>query len=252
LSAQGVRRYLKSVAPRSCTPQVDSGALGSSQAIPHVPQPFYVKATNTVTGEVEEQSGTFPDEEWRRLTQFLTNANRLASCRMAESQHQLSWGIAAEKGEPARFRASLPPEDDIAAFLHYLRPFVLEKSPTNFTKARKIMARRVTLPAVRRYLDRLLAIYSGEDIAFKIEVGSRAGELVVNSDDTIRKWLNGMEYHHDDDKDAEIRAMYEVFPEPAARALLVYCMLQRASAIGKLGAMIDGLSKRDGREVRSQ
>lgn len=217
-----------------------------------MPHPFHIKVTNTETGLVEEQSGAFADEDWRRLTEYLANSQRLASCRFAESQSQLHWRIAGERGSPARIEATLPPEDDIAAFLHYLRPFMLAHSPTNFAKIRKVIGREVSLTPIQQYLKRLKAMYAGREIPFQIEIGSRAGRLTLNSEAAIDKWLNGLEYHQDDDKRADMRAMFEVFTEPAARAMLLYCMLQRAAAIGKLGAMIDGFASRHGRQIQTQ
>jgi hypothetical protein len=93
-----------------------------------VPHPFHIRVTNDVTGIVDEQSGEFSDDEWRRLSDYLANSYRLAASRMAQSQGDLNFKIEGAQGEPTRIQASLPPEDDIAAFLHFLRPFVLTKS----------------------------------------------------------------------------------------------------------------------------
>jgi hypothetical protein len=76
----------------------------------------------------------------------------------------------------------------------------------------------------------------------RVEVGG----LSLTSDEAIDKWLNAFEYHQDEDKQAELRAMYEVFNEEAARVWFLHAMLERASAIGKMGAFIDGLKKREG------
>lgn len=217
-----------------------------------MPHPFHIRVTREVSGEIEEQSGEFSDEEWRRLAEYLENSRRLAACRMAQSQADLNFKIGGARGEPTRIEATLPPEDDIAAFLHYLRPFVLQNSTSSFTRTRSIIAQRITLLPVQSYLKRLKAIYAGKEIPFVIEIGSRAGRLVLNSEEAMNKWLNGLEYHQDDDKRDTVLSAFEVFTAPAARAMLLYCLLQRASAIGKLGAMIDGLAKREGRVLYTQ
>jgi hypothetical protein len=217
-----------------------------------VPHPFHLTVANNNTGAIDVQSGAFTDEEWHRLSSYLASAHRLAACRLAETQSQLNWRITGERGEPTRIEATLPPEDDIAAFLHYLRPFILVRSPISFARTRNTVAGHITLPSIQRYLKRLKAIYLGEEIPFQIEVGSRAGELRLDSAEAIDKWLNGLEYHPDVEKRAFIEAVFEVFTEPATRAMFLYCMLERASAIGKLGAMIDAFAKRDGRQIRTQ
>jgi hypothetical protein len=119
-------------------------------------------------------------------------------------------------------------------------------------RTRNTIAGHITLPPVQRYLKRLKAIYAGREIPFQVEVGTRAGQLRLDSAEAIDTWLNGLEYHPDADKRALIEAVYEVFTASATRAMFLYCMIERASAIGKLGAMIDGFAKRDGRLVRAQ
>ncbi len=170
---------------------------------------------------------------------------------MAQSQGDLNFKIGGARGEPTRIQATLPPEDDIAAFLHFLRPFVLTKSATSFARMRSLLARRITLPPVQQHLKRLKSIYAGNEIPFEIEIGSPNGKLVLNSEDAMNKWLNGLEYHQDDDKRDAVLSTFTVFTAPATRAMLLYCLLQRSSAIGKLGAIIDRLAKREGRAIRT-
>jgi len=193
-------------------------------------------------GQSRELSGEFPDTEWTQLQRFLTSSFRLAECGFAESHRQLSFGIKTSAGQPVVHTATLPPERDVAEFLHRMRPFVLDREQTNFFKIRKILARRLTLPEVRTHLDRLRDLYSGKEIPFALHVNER----VLTSDEGLDLWLNAFEYHQDSQKQTELEAMYRVFPEPSAKAVFLYTMLQRASAVGKLGAFIDGLAKADG------
>jgi len=168
---------------------------------------------------------------------------------MAETQSQLHIHFRGELGKPTNWEVSLPPEDDIAAFLLRMRPFILASEPTSFVKTRKTLRRYVTIPSARRYLDQLRDRYAGNAMPFAITVGSEAGEMSLSTNEAILKWLNAFEYHQDEEKQAYLRSMYAVFPEHSARAIFLYALLERAAAIGKLGALIDGLSKREGREL---
>lgn len=206
---------------------------------------FYITIKNNQTGEVEKQSGEIPDDQWGQALKFLACYSRLAECGIARTQSKLNFEMNWTEGSPLVHTASLSPEDDIAAFLHRMRPFVLRER-TNFHKVRNVLARYLTLPSLRKHLDGLRDRYSGKAIGFSIRVGA----LDLTTEEAIDKWMNAFEYHQDDDKQRELRAMYEIFPETSARVLFLYAMLQRASAIEKLGALIDGLSKRDGREHR--
>jgi hypothetical protein len=209
-----------------------------------VPQPFKITAKNVRTGETEQVAGEFDDGEWAQLARFLDRSWRLARCGIVQTQYDLKFGMSAKLGEPTTFTATLPPERDIAEFLHTMRPFVLEREPTSFLKVRNVLARRLAIASVRDHLDGLRDRYLGKHIPFAIQ----ANDLTLTSEEAVDKWLNAFEYHQDSDKQGELEAMYRLFPEPNIHALFIYFMLQRASAVGKLGALIDGLAKRDGAE----
>jgi hypothetical protein len=211
-----------------------------------MPHQFKVTITEQRTGQSDQVSGEFPDEEWQPLEKFLECSYRLAKCRIAETQKDLKLHISGKVGEPTVFTAQLPPEDDIAVFLHRMRPFILDEEPTSFLKVRNILKRRLALPAARKYLDHLKDLYSGKDFPMTIEVGTESGTLSLTSDEAIRKWLNASEYHQDSDKQAELQAMYRIFPKESAQVLFLSALLGRAAAIGRMGALIDNLAKREG------
>jgi hypothetical protein len=226
--------------------QVNARALASTHTSrgTHLVQTFNITARNTVTGEAERLAGEFDDAEWGQLMRFLDRSFRLARCGIVWTQHDLKFGMSAKVGEPTTFTATLPPERDIAEFLHAMRPFVLKGEPTSFLHVRNILARRLTLASVREHLDQLRERYSGKHIPFAVQFN----DITLTSEEALAKWLNAFEYHQDSDKQEELEAMFRVFPEDSARALFIYHMLQRASAVGKLGALIDGLVKADGTE----
>lgn len=70
----------------------------------------------------------------------------------------------------------------------------------------------------------------------------------MNSDEAVDLWLNAFEYHPDQDKRAELKAMFAVFPEPTARALFLEMMLARASAVQQLAEFLERLRLKDGVE----
>lgn len=213
-----------------------------------MPHQFKTTITDPTTGEREQLSGEFTDEEWQSLEQFLECSYRLAKCRIAETKKDLKLHISWKAGERTGFTAQLPPEDDIELFLYRMRPFILD-DPTNFLKVRNILKRRLALPIARNYLDYLKDLYLGESFPVSITVGTEARTLSLTSDEAIKKWLNAAGaggYHQDADKRAELQAMYKVFPKEGAQVLFLGVLLGRAAAIGRLGALIDNLAKREG------
>jgi hypothetical protein len=71
--------------------------------------------------------------------------------------------------------------------------------------------------------------------------------LVLTSDAAVDKWLNASaEYHEDDDKQRDLVALYEIFPEPAARALFLNSLLEKAAAVATVASLIDAMEARKG------
>jgi hypothetical protein len=209
-----------------------------------MPYPFHVKAKNNTSGVVTEVQGEFTDGEWSAALLYLEAFTRLSRCRIAASQSQLSWGFSWQAGEAPEFRASLPPDDDIDAFLHRMRPFVLKDAPTCFYRVRNTLARRMPLEAVRKYLDRMKETYKGTDMGFSIDYNDRR----LTSDEAVDLWLNAFEYHQDENKRVNIRTMFALFPEPTARALFLQMMLSRAAAVQQLAQVLEQLRRKDGAE----
>lgn len=207
---------------------------------------FHVKATNNKTGVVTEMHGEFPDAEWADALRYLNAFSKLSKCRIVETQSQLNLGFSWKAGEEVSFWASLPPNDDIDAFLHRMRPFVLKDEPTSFYRMRNVVARRVALESMRSHLEHVKATYSGTAMGFSIDYSNRR----LTSDEAVDLWLNAFEYHQDEDKRVEIRAMFQLFPEVPARALFLQMMLTRASAVQQLAEILERLRLKDGVERR--
>jgi len=207
-----------------------------------MPHEFHITINDGNTGEKERLHGQFSDEDWKSLTRFLALSFRLAECRIAVTRDQLNFGISGGGEKPVTFSATLPPEDDIAAFLHRMRPFILKREPSNFYRVRNLLTRYMTHPQIRRHLDGLRDLYEGKKVPFSMGYN----DTEITPIDTVDSWLNASEYHQDEDKQAEMDALYSVFPEPSARALFLTYMLERANAIGKLGEFVNRLDKRDG------
>jgi hypothetical protein len=124
-----------------------------------------------------------------------------------------------------------------------MRPFVLKKNePAYFNAISNIITRRLALPfcvqAVQKQRDR----FACKQLGFSIQ----AGPLVLTSELALDKWLNAFEYHRDPQKQAELTTLYETFPEPAARALFLNSLLEKAAAVLTLAGLIEAIEKRQG------
>jgi hypothetical protein len=123
-----------------------------------------------------------------------------------------------------------------------MRPFVLEREKTFFLRVRNILAQRLHHPAFRAYLDRQKEIFDGRRCqAMRLVVQGR----LINSTQTLDLWLNGYEYHRDDEKRAVFESLHhdDLLPVEYSRALFMQIMLDRARAVVDIGNAIHTLQR---------
>lgn len=106
-----------------------------------MPQPFNITVQNQRTGAKATIAGEFPDAEWTILTQFLSYSMELGATGIIRERRTISYTFNWNRDEGSSHEASLPTDDQISAFLHRLRPFVLENEPTFVPRIINILAR---------------------------------------------------------------------------------------------------------------
>ena len=104
---------------------------------------------------------------------------------------------------------TLPPADDVDAFVYRMRSFVLKNEPTSFYRICGIVGRRVAHPAVRALISRQKDMFSIRDFQDQIRLSSNG--TILNAEDTLMLWLNAVgEYHSDRDKEQVLRKIHEL------------------------------------------
>jgi hypothetical protein len=146
---------------------------------------------------------TFTADEWQTLQEFAVCAQELHTAA----------DLAGRGGVLRYTLRSSPDAVDVetegtadartwSAWLHRLRPFVLQQERTHFGRVKNLVRRRVTQPEVVAWLDGLSALFDrGPTVSFFVEGHE------VNSQSAFTDWLNGFEYHRDRDKQGRFRGV---------------------------------------------
>ncbi len=203
---------------------------------------FTVTIRNKKTGEAQSVSREFLDDEWARLIRFRDNASRLLATGLFQRQALPSYAFRWDREFGVSHLTVLPSDDDADAFLHRMRRFILKREPIFFKAVCNIISRRVDLPMCTEAIDKQKDRFACKRLGFSIQ----AGPLVLTSDAALEKWLYACEYHEDDDKPQDLAALYEIFPKPAARALFLTSLLEKAAAVATVASLIDAIEERKG------
>jgi hypothetical protein len=205
-----------------------------------MPQLFTITVTTT-TGEKHTQSGQFPDDEWDLLKRFLAYTFPLSETGIVKYGRGVSYKVHWHHEQGETEEAVVPADDEVSAFLHRMRPFILQSEPSYLPRILNVLARRVTLPTARRILDvyrkRFLRQLDGD-------LRISTGEVELTSDETLTKWLNAFEYHRDEDKQKDLREITVAFTEPSSRAIFLISLYEKAKAVFETASLIRALEKR--------
>ena len=179
-------------------------------------------------------SAIFEDEEWDALLRFVEYTKELQSIQLLREGGPAKLHINYVEGAGFSYSSELPSDDKIIVLLHRIRPFVLNDEKTNFFRVCKHLGRRIENEGFRKFIKHIRDGYSGKRMQETILIMSN--ETIINSEETLMKWLNAHEYHKDCDKQAEIESLHQILRLETSRAMFVSmlitkCVLFLSSAI---------------------
>jgi hypothetical protein len=196
--------------------------------------------TLRVEGQAEiAVRAVFDDDEWRWLNSFVQYAEELAATPVVQDGFSTSLKMKFTKENGLSIEAKAPPMDSVRLFLHKLRPLILQDERTSYYRISAILDRRFEEDTIRTLLRghrRRFSSVRAQGL-FTIHVSSTSPEAgglpptILNSDETLMKWLNAHEYHRDEDKQKELEELHRAFPADALRTIFVSLLIDKAQAI---------------------
>lgn len=185
----------------------------------------------------EEVTAVFDDEDRRRFHAYLIHLEELSATRIGREGMNPHLKVTWEEGKEMNFMADLPPTDDLLAYLHRLRPFLLKDEFASFEKIVGILGRRIGSRQARSFCKGQMKLYKGEMLESAIKI--TVNDLIVNTEKTLMDWLNSHEYHRDQEKRKKLKSVFEVMTNDGAKAILVMLIVDKANAIKNIGRIVN-------------
>ena len=85
--------------------------------------------------------GKFKEDDWQRLKSFKAYADELASTSIVRNQMGSSLNVKYDHKKGMSISTKIPTGDELASFLHRLRPFILDREETYFFKICNMISR---------------------------------------------------------------------------------------------------------------
>lgn len=179
------------------------------------------------------------DSALRVLREYLAEALVLEEVMLSFGQHSIGFSMSARVGKPTAITPREPNAVQRAALLHHLRPFVLDEEPFSFLRTRTVVGQASDSVFLRERLKELKRMFGGQRLQEQMKVMS--GDMLVNSEATLRMWLNAFEYHRDTEKAEALERSLGALPDSVTRPLFFMLLYQKSDAILHLGHIVSKL-----------
>ena len=184
----------------------------------------------TKEGEpLEATAATFDASEIELLRRYAGFVDRVRETRLLQrgmpSITNMSW--KAEEG----MKWTCPPYEnsELHELLHVLRPLLLSKEATSFERITGLFGRKFNSEKFRSYIKLQRTIF--EDGELKLYMQISLNDQPLLDDATLKLWLNGEQYHTDEEKAAAWKEIEEALTAENARALVITLLQSKVKAL---------------------
>jgi hypothetical protein len=186
----------------------------------------------------------FEQSQLLMLDKFLANCDRLARAKLVRSGLPSVTKVCWTGTEGMTIKVSDFDYGDACELLHLARPFFLSQEPASFENVTAVFGRQCRGNALRRHLRYLCELYKRGDYQpyFQVSIGGTP----LFHETTIRAWLNGAEYHQDEDKAALVAALEQSLTTNVARGVFIAQLSGRIRAIFLLAQLAKLAVSNDG------
>lgn len=169
-----------------------------------------LKVINDETGDVLEFEGTITDDVGSLFEQYLSNLDRLLEVQLARDGVPFRYSFLIHEGQLEVTEYDVPSSHNLSAMLHRLRPFILTKEPASYDRVTGAIKRAVPHEYIRKLLKQERELYDGRRNQALVKLTSN--DVLLNSEEVLKDWLNAYEYHQDPGKREKLESLHRLMP----------------------------------------
>lgn len=179
--------------------------------------------------EVEKVNGTFVESEINLLRRFIGFVDRVRETKLLQN------------GIPAITNKNWHPDtgmiwtcqsyenNELYELLHVLRPLILSKEATSYERIAGLFGKKFKSENFRAYLKRQRTIYEDGELILYMQIRLNDQPLLAGS--TLKLWLNGEQYHSDQEKADAWKKIERMLTSENARALIINQLQAKVKAL---------------------
>ncbi|MCD0422891.1 hypothetical protein LOC51_37265 [Rubrivivax sp. JA1024] len=173
-------------------------------------------------------AGDFEPEELRILEQFGKLMNRLRTCNLLTRGMGGFCGLTFDMNGIS-IRSAPCTDGELFELLHVMRPVTLEDERASFKNVTTILGRRLRSEELLQFIKVNKRIFRDGEMSLYMQVSVGSHKLFAES--LLNVWLNGTQYHTDDDKARTWNELEASLGDSSARALVLTQLHSKVKAL---------------------
>ena len=186
-------------------------------------------------------SGELSDLDWKLLIKYLFHLERALECRLINRGIPGITGMKWEKGGVV-INAESYSNSELHELLYVLRPLILHNESASFGVVRSILGRCFKSKRFSAYLKELQHLFDHGQLAEYMQIF--VGEQRLFDSSLLRTWLNGTQYHTEEEKAAAWQEIETYLNSENARAIVINQLKDRVSALILLGQVVRAITNK--------
>lgn len=147
---------------------------------------------------VERISGDFCERDLHIFRRYRQAMNRLRNTPLLKKGIRTIPYIKITPETGLTMESRNYTDAELSAFLHVLRPLILQQEPASFNSVSGILRRRFRSRQFSDFLKQIHKIFDHGEASLYLTMS--VGDRRIFARDTLSAWLYSNEYHHDEDK----------------------------------------------------
>ncbi len=173
--------------------------------------------------------GEFSDSDLDQLRAFSNQMERVEESSMVSRGFSGITNMKWDARSGMEFIASECSNAELYELLHVLRPVMLERERTSFYKALALLGRRFADKGFSQYATYLRHVFEEGVLSGYMQIELNGQKLLHHS--VLKLWLNGVQYHTDEEKAKAWRRVESALNESNARALTIELIHSRVKVL---------------------
>jgi hypothetical protein len=206
-----------------------------------------LRATSEDGSVIEDVSLELSEDDVQLLERYLQNCDRLKEARLLKNEFPSIKNIKWTTESGMSFEVSEFSYSDVCELLHLARPLFLSREPASFEKACAVIGKQAKGTAMAQHLKHLRSTYERGDYQSYFQI--TVGDVPLFEDETLKHWLNGVEYHQDVERAKVVRELEESLSKEVARGIFVSQLSGRVRAVFMLGHLANLIARTEADEA---